>query len=165
QQPELATAIGDHRYDASLGDTSLAARAAAVEHARGVLAELRQLDRAALEGQDRLSYDLFAAQRERLLAASAFTAFDPQPLSSVDGLHVRLPRLVAAMPFTSEPEYRNYLARLAALPTHVDGLVEQLRAGMAAGWTVPKTVVAPVPPALHALHEDIAGGALFAPFL
>lgn len=165
QQPEFATATGEHRYDALLADTSLAARAAAAEHAREVLDEIRQLDRAELEGQDRVSYDLFIAQRERLLAAHAFTSFDPQPLNSVDGLHLRLPRLVAAMPFTSELEYRNYLARLAALPAHVDGLVEQLRAGMAAGWTQPKTVMAPVPAALHALHEEIATGALFAPFL
>lgn len=165
QQPEYATTIGEHRFDASLSDTSLAARAAAAEHARQVLAEIRQLERAELEGQDRISYDLFIAQRERLLAADAFTPFDPQPLSSVDGLQVRLPRLVAAMPFTSELDYRNYLGRLTALPAHVDGLIEQLRAGMAAGWTQPKTVMAPVPAALRALHEEIATGPLFAPFL
>ncbi|BDT56820.1 hypothetical protein MasN3_03140 [Massilia varians] len=165
QQPEYATTIGEHRFDASLADTSLAARAAAAEHTRQVLAEIRQLERAELEGQDRISYDLFIAQRERTLAADAFTAFDPQPLNSVDGLQVRLPRLVAAMPFTSELDYRNYLGRLAALPAHVDGLVEQLRAGMAAGWTQPAAVMAPVPPALHALHEQIATGPLFAPFL
>ena len=165
QQPEFATSIGEHRFDASLSDTTLAARTAAAEHARQVLGEIRQLERAELEGQDRVSYDLFIAQRERLLAADAFTPFDPQPLNSVDGLHVRLPRLVAAMPFTSESDYRNYLGRLAALPAHVDGLLEQLRAGMAAGWTQPKTVMAPVPAALHALHEDIATGPLFAPFL
>lgn len=165
QQPEYATTIGEHRFDASLSDTSLASRAAAAEHARQVLAEIRQLERAELEGQDRISYDLFIAQRERLLAADAFTPFDPQPLSSVDGLQVRLPRLVAAMPFTSELDYRNYLGRLTALPAHVDGLIEQLRAGMAAGWTQPKTVMAPVPAALHALHEEIATGPLFAPFL
>jgi len=165
QQPEFATGIGEHGFDAYLSDTSLAARAAAVEHARQVLVEARQLDRNELAGQDRLSYDLFIALRERMLAANAFTPFDPQPISGVDGLHVRLPRLVAAMPFTSELDYRNYLARLAALPAHVDGLVEQLRAGMSAGWTVPKTAMALVPPALHALHEDIARGPLFAPFL
>ncbi|MGI4842890.1 MAG: DUF885 domain-containing protein [Janthinobacterium lividum] len=165
QQPEYATTIGEHRFDASLADTSLAARAAAAEHTRQVLAEIRQLERAELEDQDRISYDLFIAQRERSLAADAFTAFDPQPLNSVDGLQVRLPRLVAAMPFTSELDYRNYLGRLAALPAHVDGLVEQLRAGMAAGWTQPAAVMAPVPPALHALHEQIATGPLFAPFL
>ncbi|MFN3791273.1 DUF885 domain-containing protein [Massilia sp.] len=165
QQPEFATAIGEHRFDATLSDTSLAARAAAVEHTRQVLQEVRQLDRAKLADQDRLSYDLFIAQREQRLAANAFTPFDPQALNGVDGLHVRLPRLVAAMPFTSEPDYRNYLARLAALPAHVDGLVEQLRAAMHAGWTQPKSVMAPVPAALHALHEEIATGALFAPFL
>ncbi|RZA34694.1 MAG: DUF885 domain-containing protein [Lysobacteraceae bacterium] len=165
QQPEYATAIGERRYDAILSDTTLAARAAAAEHARQVLAEARQLDRADLDGQDLLSYDLFVALRERSLAQEAFTAFDPQPLSSADGLHVRLPRLVAAMPFMSEADYRNYLGRLGALPAHVDGLLEQLRAGMDAGWTVPKTAIAPVPPALHALHQDIASGPLFAPFL
>lgn len=165
QQPEYATAIGEHRYDAFLSDTSLDARAAAIEHTREVLQEARQLERAELAGQDLLSYDLFIAQRERALALNAFTPFDPQPLNSADGLHVRLPRLVAAMPFTNEADYRNYLSRLGALPAHVDGLVEQLRAGMAAGWTVPKTAMAPVPPALHALHEDIAAGPLFAPFL
>lgn len=165
QQPEFATAIGEHRFDAHLSDTTLAARAAAVEHAREVLREVRRLDRAALDADDQVSYDLFIALREQVLAANAFTAFDPQPLSSVDGLHVRLPRLVAAMPFTNELDYRNYLSRLAALPAHVEGLVEQMRAGMAAGWTVPKAAMAPVPAALHTLHEDIAAGALFAPFL
>ena len=165
QQPEFATSIGEHRFDALLSDTSLAARAAAVEHTRDVLHQARQLNRAELEGQDRISYDLFIARHERMLAASAFTPFDPQPLSSADGLHVRLPRLVAAMPFTSASDYRNYLSRLAALPAHVNGLIEQLRAGMAAGWTVPRTVMAPVPGSLHALHEEIATGALFAPFL
>ncbi|MFC0251625.1 DUF885 domain-containing protein [Massilia consociata] len=165
QQPEFATALGEHRYNAYLSDTTLAGRAAAREHTRQVLLEARQLDRAKLEGQDRVSYDLFIAARERALAAAAFTAFDPQPLSAWDGLHLRLPRLVAQMPFTNEADYRNYLSRLDALPLHVDGLIEQMRAGMAAGWTVPKTVMAPVPAALHALHEGIAAGPLYAPFL
>lgn len=168
QQPEVATGIGEHRYDAQLSDTSLAARAAALEHAREVLAEARRLERAELAGQDQLSYDLFVAERERLLAAAAavpqLAAFDPQPISSWDGLHLRLPRLVAQMPFATESDYRSYLARLRALPAHVDGLIEQLRAGMRAGWALPVVVIAPVPDALHALREDIAAGPLFAPF-
>jgi len=162
QQPEYATGIGEHRYDALLGDTTLEARGAALEHARQALAEARQLDRNELKGQDRLSLDLFVDARERQLAL-ALPPFDPQPISSWDGLHLRLPRLVAQMPFATEPDYRNYLARLRALPAHVDGLIEQLRAGMRAGWTVPKVVIAPVPDALRLLHEDIAAGPLFAP--
>jgi uncharacterized protein (DUF885 family) len=163
QQPEYATAIGEHRHDALLSDTSLAARRAAIEHARQVLAEARQLDRSQLQGQDLLSYDLFIGARERTLAAAAFTDFDPQPLNAWDGLHLRLPRLVAHMPFSTQQDYRNYLWRLAALPTHIDGLIEQMRAGMRAGWTVPKAAMAPVPEALRQLRESIAEGPLNAP--
>ncbi|MCC2973001.1 DUF885 family protein [Massilia sp. IC2-476] len=163
QQPEYATGIGEHRHGGLLSDTSLEARAAAVEHARKVLDEARRLERSELQGQDRISYDLFVAARERELAAAAFTAFDPQPISSWDGLHLRLPRLVAQMPFATEQDYRNYLGRLNALPAHVDGLIEQMRAGMRAGWTVPKVVLIPVPEALRRLREDIAAGPLFAP--
>ena len=165
QQPEYATGIGEHRYDAYLSDTSLAARAAALEHARQALLEARAIERGQLAPEEQLSLDLFIAARERLLAAGAFTAFDPLPISAWDGLHLRLPRLVAQMPFLGESDYRNYLGRLDALPAHVDGLIEQMRAGMRAGWTVPKVVLEAVPASLHALHEDIAGGPLFAPFL
>jgi uncharacterized protein (DUF885 family) len=164
QQPEFATAIGEHRHGALLTDTSLEARAAAVERAQKALEQARALDRAQLEGQDLVSLDLFVAARERTLAANAFAAFDPLPLSSWDGLHLRLPRLVAQMPFVTEVHYRNYLSRLVALPAHVDGLIEQLRAGMRAGWTVPKMAVAPVPDALRLLREQIADGPLNAPF-
>ncbi len=165
QQPEYATGIGEHRYDALLSDTSLQARSAAFEHARQALLDARKIDREQLGQEDQLSLDLFIAARERQLAAGAFTAFDPQPISAWDGLQLRLPRLVAQMPFTNEADYRNYLGRIDALPAHVDGLVEQMRAGMRAGWTVPKAVLEPVPAALHALHENIAAGPLFAPFL
>ncbi|NNG25069.1 DUF885 domain-containing protein [Telluria aromaticivorans] len=164
QQPEYATGIGEHRHNAQLSDTSLAARAAALEHTRQVLEEARRLDRTQLDAQDQLSYDLFIAARERSLAAAAFTAFDPQPISGWDGLHLRLPRLVAQMPFATEADYRAYLARMKALPAHVDGVVEQLRAGMRAGWTVPKAAIAPVPDALRLLRENIATGPLNAPF-
>ena len=164
QQPEYATGIGEHRYDAFLADTSLAARAANVEHARQVLDEARRIERAQLEGQDQVSYDLFIAARERTLSGASFAAFDPQPISSWDGLHLRLPRLVAQMPFASSQDYRNYLGRLQALPAHIDGLVAQMRAGMRAGWTVPKVAIAPVPGALRQLRDNIADGPLNAPF-
>ena len=165
QQPELATGIGEHRYDAYLSDTSLEARAATLDHARQALLDARTIDRSQLAEEEQLSLDLFIAARERQLAAGAFAAFDPQPISTWDGLQLRLPRLVAQMPFMSEADYRNYLGRVDALPAHVDGLIEQMRAGMRAGWTVPKVVLEPVPAALHALHENIAAGPLFAPFL
>ena len=162
--PEKATALGEHRYNAWLSDTTLAGRAAALEHERAMLAAAQKIDRAQLVGEDRVSYDLFVADKERLIAAGALTPFDPLPITAYDGLQVRLPRLVAQMPFATDADYLTYLARLQALPAHVDGLIEQLRAGKQAGWTIPKAAIAPVPDALRALREKLIDGALGAPF-
>ena len=162
--PEKSTALGEHRYNAWLEDTSLAARAATLAHERAILAAARQIDRAQLAGAEQVSHDLFIAGKERLVATLALTPFDPLPLTAYDGLQVRLPRLVAQMPFMSDADYLVYLARLQALPAHVDGLIEQLRTGKQAGWTIPKAAIAPVPDALRALREKLADGPLGAPF-
>jgi uncharacterized protein (DUF885 family) len=163
-QPEFATSVGDHRYDALLSDASLADEAVAIEHARRMLDLARQIDRAQLAGQDRLSWDLFTGDQERILSRAAFVAFDPQPVSAQDGLQIRFPQLVAQMPFFTEDDYRNYIARLNALPHHVDGIIEQMREGIRTGWTAPKVIMAGLPAQLHALREHVQDGALGAPF-
>jgi len=163
-QPEFATSVGEHRHDARLADTSLAHAADAGEHARRMLDLARQVDRAQLTGQDRLSWDLFTADQERILARAGFVAFDPQPISAQDGLQFRLPQLVAQMPFVTEDDYRIYIARLNALPRHVDGIVEQMREGVRTGWTAPKAIMTALPAQLHALREHVQDGAFGAPF-
>jgi uncharacterized protein (DUF885 family) len=163
-QPEFATGVGDHRYDALLADTSLAAQAHALDHVRRMLDLARGIDRAQLAGQDRLSLDLFVGDQERRLEGGTFVAFDPQPITAQDGLQVRLPLLVAQMPFFTEEDYRNYLARLNALPRHVDGIIEQMREGMRTGWVAPKAIMAGLPAQLRALREHLADGPLGAPF-
>jgi uncharacterized protein (DUF885 family) len=162
-QPEFATAVGDHRYDAQLADSSLAAGLRAIEHARRMRDLARQLDPAQLTGPDRLSWEMFVAEQERRLAVSNFVPFDPQPISIQDGFQLRFPGLVAQMPFVTEEDYRNYLARLGALPRHIDGIIEQLREGVRTGWVAPKAIVAGVPAQLRSLREHLADSALAAP--
>jgi uncharacterized protein (DUF885 family) len=164
QQPEFATTIGEHRYDARLSDTSLAAMRESTAHEKRMLDAIRDIDRSQLTGQDRLSYDLFVDDKERKLAAAAFYPYDPQPVTAQDGIHIRFVQLVAQMPFATELDYRNYIARLEALPRHVDGLLEQMREGMRTGWTAPKIIVRPVPALLREMREHLVDGALGAPF-
>jgi uncharacterized protein (DUF885 family) len=163
QSPEYATALGERRYNDRLSDLSLAAARARREQLRLMLEEARAIDRAGLSPQERLSLDLFVFDKERQLATRAFTLIDPQPLTTWDGLHVRLPRLVAQTPFGTEEDYRNYLARLNALPGHVDGLIEQLREGVRTGWIAPRVSVRGVPDQLRALRERLHEGPLGAP--
>jgi uncharacterized protein (DUF885 family) len=128
-----------------------------------MLDEARAIERAALAPQERLSLELFMLEQERDLARSAFTLVDPYLLTDTDGLHLRLPRLIAASPLRNEDDYRAYLARLNAVPAHVDGLIEQLQEGMRTGWTAPQASVRKVPALLRALREQGQDGALGAP--
>src|SRR6267142_1954597 len=60
QFPERATGDGDHRFDDRLTDRSTAAIALRREHHRQFLAAVRAIDRTALQGEDRLSWDIFS---------------------------------------------------------------------------------------------------------
>jgi uncharacterized protein (DUF885 family) len=161
--PELATQVGDHRYDARLSDSSPAGTRLDAEHARRALERARRIDPTQLTGQDRVSWDAFTMDQERRLARAALVGFEPQPITAQDGLQFRLPQLVAQMPFVTEDDYRNYLGRLRALPTYVDGVIEQLREGMRTGWVAPRVVMTALPDQLRALHDHLADGAVGAP--
>lgn len=163
-QPEFATTVGDYRFDATLSDTSLAGSRAATAHERKMLEQARLVERDRLTGQSLLSYDLFVAQKERKLKAAGFYPYSVQPLTAQDGIHLNFPRLVAQMPFATETDYRNYLARIDALPAYVDGVIEQMRETMRSGWTAPKVTVRAVPAMLRQLRESLPGGALGLPF-
>ena len=163
-QPEFATAAGDARYNGALSDTSLAASRNATAHERKMLDQARLIERERLSGQNQLSYDLFVEQKERRLKAASFYPYNAQPLSAQEGIHVGFARLVAQMPFATEADYRNYLARIDALPAHVDGVIEQMREAMRSGWTSPKVVVQAVPAMLKQLRESLPNGSLGLPF-
>lgn len=163
-RPEYATAIGEHRFNHTLSDSSLAASRAALLHHRSVLQQARAIAAERLPAQDRLSLELFIHEQEETLKQLALYPWQLQPISNQDGLHIRFAQMVAQMPFATEGDYRNYLARLDALPAHVDGLVEQMREAVVTGWVAPKTTVAAVPAMLRAMRESIESGALAAPF-
>lgn len=162
-QPEFATTVGEHRFDDSLSDTSIAAARDANEHEKAMLDAIKAINRALLPAQDQISYDLFVDDKERKLAAAAFFPFDPYPLTAQNGLQVRLPQLVAQMPFVTEADYRAYIARMQAVPRHVDGLIEQMRYAIRNGWTAPKVIMQSVPAQLKALREHLADGVVGAP--
>lgn len=162
--PELATTIGDYRYDAMLSDTSLAASRAATAHQRAMLDQAHLIERAQLSEQNVLSYDLFVSQKERRLKAASFYPYMPAPITAQDGIHLNFARLVVQMPFATEFDYRNYLARIDALPAHIDGLIEQMRASMRSGWVAPKSSVRALPAMLRQVRQHLVDGTPGLPF-
>ncbi|MBI3229758.1 MAG: DUF885 domain-containing protein, partial [Burkholderiales bacterium] len=113
--------------------------------------------------QELLSYDLFIYEKEHDLKAAAFYPHDLYPLTTNDGLQSELPKLVEVSPFHTEHDYRNYVARLNAVPRYVAGIQAQLDYGIAHGWTAPRVVVEDMPRQLRELAQQLEASTLGKP--
>jgi uncharacterized protein (DUF885 family) len=179
QFPERATTVGDHRYDDRLTDLSSAAIAGRREHHRSLLAAIRAIDPAGLQGEDRLSWEIayydagMDVRMDEILAGAPHAgdapwSADDSPLDLVNqmsGPQFDLPQLVRATRFQTLADYRNYLARLEALPHYLRQLQALLESGRAAGWMPPRAALQRLPEEFAAeLDPDPARNPLFAPF-
>lgn len=179
QFPENASDNGDHRYDDRLTDRSPAAVARRREHHRQFLSAIHCIDRNALEGEDRLSWDIFsyfadlAVREDEVLlsmapGSNAPWSSDDSPFSvtPMDGPQFDLPSLVRSTRFTTLEDYTHYLTRLQAIPTSLDQLRGQLEAGRAAGVTPPRVALARLPDQFASVvAPQLESNPFFAPFL
>jgi uncharacterized protein (DUF885 family) len=178
QFPEQATGDGDHRFDDRLTDRSAPAIALRREHHKQFLAAVRAIDRTALQGEDRLSWDIFSyfaalavRQDELLLSMSPhspapWSADDsPFQVNPMQGPQLELPELVRSSRFRVEDDYRHYLSRLRAIPGSLKQLQALLEAGRAARLTPAHDALARLPDQFASLADaNLTGNALFAPF-
>jgi uncharacterized protein (DUF885 family) len=179
QFPEDSTAQGDHRYDDRLTDRSAAAVNQRREHHRQFLAAIRGIDRNALEGEDRLSWDIYsyfanlAVREDELLLSMTHGSVAPwssddSPLAvnQMQGPQFELPMLVRSTRFASVEDYTHYLVRLQGIPVSLEQLTSQLEVGRRAHVTPPRAALSRLPDQFAALVDpEPAQNPLFAPFL
>ncbi|NOZ40248.1 MAG: DUF885 domain-containing protein [Planctomycetes bacterium] len=140
EDPLLATSTGDHRYNDRLPTVSLADSARRNEARRNFLTQVKALDRQQLSSEARINYDILLRKLRDDLAE-----FDFQrhliPISQRSGFHVDFPELPKDVPLKTIADYENYAARLRAFGAYADGHIELMRAGIAAGQTLPVVVL------------------------
>ncbi len=141
--PERASAIGDTRYNDRWTDRSVAAILASQAADRAALERLRAIDRAALAADQQLNYDTFEWILQQEVERQRFREW----LRPVDHTHgAQLADGIAElMPFHTVADYRNYEARLAALPARIDQEIALMTQGLASGNTPPRVLMERVP--------------------
>ena len=173
EYPEIATSLGDHRYDDRLADQS----AAAVERRRAArvdfLDRTLKIDVESLAPADRISLRVMRYQLEQAVALDKICA--PlscavgdfwSPVTQFYGPQFSLPQLVLATRFATVQDYEAYLKRLDALPTQIDQLISRMETGMNLGWMPAKIAIARVPSQLDAqLGPNPSQSPEYKPFL
>jgi len=137
ENPEAATALGEYRYNARLTDYSLAHVDAARAQAADLLARAQAIDTAGLPDADRLDQQLLVRTLTDQLEFIRLKNYE-MPINQMDGVHLTLPQIATTAPFDSVAHYRDYIARLNAIPAAIDQVIERSRAGLKDGLVQPR---------------------------
>jgi uncharacterized protein (DUF885 family) len=157
ESPELATTIGDDRYNDRWTDYSLAHVVVDRDATASFLRRFQAVDVSRLDEQRRLSQAMAVRELKDHLEAIRLKNHE-MPLDQLGGVQLQLPGFVPTIPFDSTRHYEDYLARLKAIPGIVDQLIAASRQGMADDLMQPRYLLEKV--AVQARHiADPAGEA------
>ena len=137
--PEEASYQGDPRFNDRWSDMSLAAIAAREAADKAALERLQKIDRKTLSDLDKLNYDTFEWKLKQAVARQAFREH-LLPIGMSGGVQT-LDGLVAVLPFSSEKDFQDWLARLAALPALIDQTIVLMQEGIKEGIMPPAVLM------------------------
>lgn len=137
ENPETATALGEYQYNDRLTDFSLAHVAVARAQAAALLERARAIDTADLAEADRLDQQLLVRTLADRLESVRLKNYE-MPINQMDGVQLALPQIATVAPFDSVAHYRDYIARLNAIPAAIDQVIERSRAGLKDGLVQPR---------------------------
>jgi uncharacterized protein (DUF885 family) len=139
--PLLASYAGMDEYQDQLGDVSEEAQLRRHEFWKGIRFELNAISCERLDRDDCINYRIFVKQMDNFLAAYETRSY-LIPFTSDTGFYMELGRLPDESKFSSLQDYRNYLARLHAMPALMDQYIALLRTGIEQGITQPQVILA-----------------------
>jgi uncharacterized protein (DUF885 family) len=162
--PEGASLQGDRRYNDRWSDLSLPAIEASARADREALARIKGFDRAKLTPADQLNYDTYLWLQQNRVARQRFREY-LQPISHQGGIQ-SADGLAEGLPFATTRDYRDWLARMRALPVAIDQVVALMKEGVKAGKVPPKVLMQRVPAQIAAqVVDDPAKSPFYRPFL
>lgn len=153
QSPEFATFVGVSAHDAQWDDLSAAAIAERKRLAGRALPVLATIDRSQLSAADQVSYDLFKRQAEEDVEGRRFP-LELMQITQLGGIQQDAAQLFHLMPGATAAQLENELARLQALPGHVDQVIALLTEGLKRGITPPQVTLRDVPAQVLAQIPD-----------
>ncbi|MDC8756157.1 DUF885 domain-containing protein [Janthinobacterium fluminis] len=138
--PELASIIGDKRYNDRLTDFSQSAIDADLRANAAFLARFEAIDSSGFPAQEQINKDLMLRTLRQNVAGARFKEWE-MPVLQNSGIHLDMPQLVSSLAFDTVKDYEDYVARLRQLPRAFDDTVVQMRKGMRDGLMPPQFLI------------------------
>jgi len=152
-QPELATQVGDNRYNDRLSDLSDKAIADDLEHTRQALARFEAIDVAGFPEQERLNHALMLRNLREGLEDARFKNWE-MPVTQFGGVHLWYASLPYDSPFRNVKDYEDYLSRLHQMPRALEQATGHMRDGLRDHLMPPKYLLEKVSSQAQGIADD-----------
>jgi uncharacterized protein (DUF885 family) len=139
-QPELATQVGDSRYNDRLNDYSDKAIADQLAHSRESLHQFEAIAVTGFPERDRLNQLLMVRRLRTEIEAARFKNWE-MPVTQFNGIHLQYASLVVDTPFRNVKDYQDYLARLHQIPRGLEQATAHMRNGLRDHLMPPKYIL------------------------
>ncbi len=152
-QPELATQVGDDRYNDRLSDFSDQAIADDLGHARQSLARFQAIDVTGFPEQEKLNRALMLRGLQETIDAAQFKDWE-MPATQFGGIHLGYASLAFDSPFRNVKDYEDYLSRLRQIPRVLDQAMGHMRDGLRDHRVPPKYLLEKVFSQAQGIADD-----------
>ncbi|MES2219923.1 MAG: DUF885 family protein, partial [Acidobacteriota bacterium] len=138
--PEMASTIGDKRYDDQLSDYSDRAYNDSLARGERFIERLGAIDTTGMNDQEKLSKRLLVHD---LVDQQESSVCEPwqTPVTQFSGIQVDLPMLAGLLSFASADDYEHYIARLNKVPAAILQISTDLMLGEEAGRSEPQFIM------------------------
>lgn len=160
--PEMAYSMGDASAAGKLSDLSPAALAKLNQGQIAVLARLKALDRSSLSKEDKINAQILEDQIQNDVDLYRFKDYY-LPITAESGFHAYITSIAQGR-FNTLEDYRNYIAKLNALPTYFAQQTHWLKKGLAEGITPPKVTLNGFEDSISAYIVPVEKSGYFKPF-
>jgi uncharacterized protein (DUF885 family) len=153
-QPELATQVGDNRYNDRLSDFSDRAIADDLEQTRQALARFEAIDVTGFPEQEKLDQALMLRSLREALDAAQFKDWE-MPVTQFGGIHLGYASLAFDSPFRNVKDYEDYLSRVRQIPRVLDQAMAHMRDGLRDHRMPPKYLLEKVSSQAQQIADDL----------
>jgi uncharacterized protein (DUF885 family) len=152
-QPELATQVGDNRYNDRLSDFSDKAIADDLEHTRQALGRFEAIEVTEFPEQEKLNRALMLRSLHEALDSAQFKDWE-MPATQFGGIHLGYASLPFDSPFRNVKDYEDYLSRLHQMPRVLEQAMGHMRDGLRDHRMPPKYLLEKVSTQAQQIADD-----------
>ena len=161
--PEMASALGDRRFNQAWQDRSIDAIEQRHKQAREFLGRAYAIDRNALQDDEQLNYELFRRQLQDEVDEHQFKGY-LLPFSQRGGVQ-NLNNLTNQLSLVTIQDYDDWIARLGKIDQVIDQTITLAERGRKLGIVAPAILMERIPDQISAqLVEFAADSPFFTPF-